>query len=39
MGHAVILGVFVANTAYRADRMPRMGENILENSFAMGPGS
>ena len=26
----VILGVFVADTAYRAQRMPRMGETILE---------
>jgi ribokinase len=38
MGHVVILGVFVADTAYRADRMPRMGETILGNSFALGPG-
>lgn len=34
----VILGVFVADTAYRADRMPRMGETILGRSFALGPG-
>ena len=33
-----ILGVFVADTAYRADRAPRMGETILGNSFALGPG-
>lgn len=33
-----ILGVFVADTAYRADRPPRMGETILGNSFALGPG-
>lgn len=38
MGHVVILGVFVADTAYRADRMPRMGETIMGNSFALGPG-
>ncbi len=38
MGHVVILGVFVADTAYRADRMPRMGETILGNSFVLGPG-
>lgn len=37
-GKIVILGVFVADTAYRADRMPRMGETILGNSFALGPG-
>ena len=34
----VILGVFVADTNYRADRAPRMGETILGNSFALGPG-
>lgn len=33
-----ILGIFVADTAYRADRAPRMGETILGNSFALGPG-
>ncbi len=38
MGQVVILGVFVADTAYRAERMPRMGETILGNSFALGPG-
>ena len=38
MGKVVILGVFVADTAYRADRMPRMGETIMGNSFALGPG-
>lgn len=38
MGTVVILGVFVADTAYRADRMPRMGETIMGNSFALGPG-
>jgi ribokinase len=37
-GRIVILGVFVADTAYRADRPPRMGETILGNSFALGPG-
>ncbi len=34
----VILGVFVADTSYRADRPPRMGETVLGNSFALGPG-
>ncbi len=34
----VILGVFVADTAYRATRQPRMGETILGDSFALGPG-
>ncbi len=37
-GEIVILGVFVADTAYRADRPPRMGETIMGNSFALGPG-
>lgn len=34
----VVLGVFVADTAYRADRSPRIGETIMGNSFALGPG-
>jgi len=34
----VILGVFVADTAYRARRQPRLGETILGQSFALGPG-
>ena len=38
MGKVVVLGVFVADTAYRADRMPRMGETVLGNSFKLGPG-
>ncbi|MDW4500039.1 ribokinase [Sulfitobacter sp. D35] len=39
MGHEiVILGVFVADTAYRAERQPKMGETVLGNSFALGPG-
>ena len=37
-GPIVILGVFVADTAYRAERMPKMGETILGNSFKLGPG-
>ena len=37
-GKIVILGVFVADTAYRADRAPRMGETILGNGFTLGPG-
>jgi ribokinase len=38
MGRIVILGVFVADTAYRADRQPKMGETILGKSFVLGPG-
>jgi ribokinase len=34
----VILGVFVADTAYRAARAPRMGETILGSGFKLGPG-
>ena len=34
----VILGVFVADTTYRAGRMPRMGETVLGESFVLGPG-
>lgn len=38
MGGVVILGVFVADTSYRAERMPRIGETLLGNSFVLGPG-
>lgn len=38
MSDVVILGVFVADTAYRAARQPKMGETILGESFALGPG-
>ena len=38
MGRVVVLGVFVADTAYRADRAPKMGETIMGRSFALGPG-
>jgi ribokinase len=34
----VILGIFVADTAYRALRQPKMGETIMGNSFVLGPG-
>lgn len=34
----VVLGVFVADTAYRASRQPRMGETILGTGFTLGPG-
>ena len=34
----VILGIFVADTAYRAARQPKMGETILGQSFVLGPG-
>ena len=34
----VILGIYVADLAFRAARQPVMGETILGSSFAMGPG-
>jgi len=37
-GPIVILGVFVADTAYRAPRQPRLGETILGEGFQLGPG-
>jgi ribokinase len=33
-----ILGIYVADLAFRAARQPVMGETILGSSFAMGPG-
>ncbi|MDK3073740.1 ribokinase [Sedimentitalea sp. JM2-8] len=38
MGKVVVLGIFVADAAFRADRMPRMGETVLGNGFLLGPG-
>ncbi|MEM9797864.1 MAG: ribokinase [Pseudomonadota bacterium] len=38
MSEIVILGVFVADTAYRAARPPKIGETILGSGFALGPG-
>lgn len=37
-GKVTILGVFVADAAYRADRQPNLGETILGNEFVLGPG-
>ena len=33
-----ILGIYVADLAFRAARQPVMGETIMGSSFAMGPG-
>jgi ribokinase len=33
-----ILGIFVADLAFRADRMPGVGETIIGSGFKMGPG-
>lgn len=38
MKPVVVLGIFVADVAFRADRMPRMGETVLGRSVALGPG-
>ncbi|MCY4052907.1 MAG: ribokinase [Hyphomicrobiales bacterium] len=34
----VILGVFVADTAYHAPRQPSMGETLIGSHFSLGPG-
>jgi ribokinase len=33
-----ILGIFVADTAYTASRLPRIGETIIGSGFSVGPG-
>jgi len=33
-----ILGIYVADLAFRANRLPRIGETLLGSGFAMGPG-
>lgn len=33
-----ILGIFVADTAYLAARMPQVGETIIGSGFSVGPG-
>lgn len=38
MSGVVVLGVFVADASFRADRLPVMGETILGRSFSLGPG-
>jgi ribokinase len=38
MADIVVLGVFNADTTYRAARQPAMGETILGDSFALRPG-
>lgn len=34
----VVLGIFVADTAYQAARMPTIGETLAGSGFSMGPG-
>lgn len=38
MKYIVNLGIFVADAAFRAARLPRMGETLLGQGFALGPG-
>ena len=38
MPEVVVLGVFAADLAFRADRLPRVGETILGRGFGLGPG-
>lgn len=38
MGRVAILGVFVADCTFRAERPPRIGETVLGKSFVLGPG-
>jgi ribokinase len=37
-GRVVILGIYVTDLAFRAARMPLIGETIAGSGFAMGPG-
>ncbi len=37
-GRVVILGIYVTDLTFRADRMPLIGETIAGSAFAMGPG-
>ena len=34
----VILGIYVTDLAFRAQRMPLLGETVAGSAFAMGPG-
>ncbi|MEE9322451.1 MAG: ribokinase [Granulosicoccus sp.] len=37
-GKVTVLGAFVADAAFRANRQPVMGETILGGNFSLGPG-
>jgi ribokinase len=37
-GRVVVLGIYVTDLTFRAERMPLIGETIAGSSFAMGPG-
>ena len=34
----VVLGIFVADTTYQADRLPHMGETLIGSNFHLSPG-
>lgn len=38
MTDIVILGIFVADCVFNADRMPKLGETVLGTGFLLGPG-
>lgn len=38
MSAIVILGIFVADLAFRAERLPGIGETLMGSGFKMGPG-
>ena len=38
MSDIVILGIFAADAAFRAQRLPKMGETLLGDGFALNPG-
>lgn len=38
MAHIVNLGIFVADCSFRTPRLPRIGETLLGQGFALGPG-
>jgi len=37
-GGVAILGVFVADVAFRASRQPKLGETLIGSQFTLGPG-
>ncbi len=37
-GRVAILGIFVADTAFRASRQPNIGETLIGSEFKLGPG-
>ncbi|HEY8565194.1 MAG TPA: ribokinase [Beijerinckiaceae bacterium] len=38
MGRVVVLGIFAADLAFTAPRLPHPGETLLGSAFALGPG-